>query len=127
MTTLVLTDSVAANRTFTVRDASMASTKLVETAVASTIAGQARITMGLRPSTVQAPLRVDLKLETPVEVTDADTGIVSVAETPLFQCRFIYGGGASSVTRADLLAMARALLASAAVEDYVENAIPVLS
>jgi hypothetical protein len=105
----------------------MASTKMVETSVASTIAGQARITMGLRPSTMQAPLRVDLKLEIPVEVTDADTGVVSVSETPLFQCRFIYGGGASALTRADLLAMARALLASTAVEAYVENAIPVLS
>jgi hypothetical protein len=127
MTTLVINDAVPAARTFTVRDASMSSTLFVETGVASTFAGQARINYGLRPARNGVPARVDGKLSLPIEVTNTDTGEISVEEIPLFSFRFLQSGNLTESQRDELFALAKNLVAHAVTEAYVVDSQPVLS
>lgn len=118
-TTIAINDSVPASRAFN-PSGEEGPAFLFYNSEATTGIGQMSLGLSLsRASAQRATHRVTVTLATPVEHTV--DGVVKVAHIPRARVEFTIPQEATSIQRADLLAMTRNALANTQIAGYVED------
>lgn len=122
--TIVLADSVPANRNYVPVSVSGDLARHADTTTAATPAGQSILLLRIRPATNSMARKVNVDFSLPVEYTDSTTGNVLTKDTFRGKSEILIPPTATALQRSNFWALYKSLMAHATLLSYVVNGEP---